>query len=77
MKINDFLEQAKIKYDDFFQYNKNSFNGMTKEMEIICPIHGIFKKTTKSHLKSQYGCQLCANKNKKKRTVFKDKEKKH
>ena len=74
MKITDFLEQAKTKYDDFFQYNENSFNGMTKEMEIICPIHGNFKQTPKSHLKSKYGCQLCANKNKKKRAVFTDKE---
>lgn len=74
MKAFEFFEQAKIKYNGFFQYNESSFIGMKKKMEIICPKHGIFMQSPYNHLISKFGCPLCANENKKKRVVFTDKE---
>lgn len=49
-------------------YDNVEYQSMNKEVEIICPKHGIFKQVPQNHLKGQ-GCPLCAKekRNKKER----------
>ena len=53
--ILKFKEVHGEKYD----YSKVIYSGMTKKIEIICPIHGIFKQLPQPHLQG-CGCPKCA-----------------
>ena len=39
-------------------YNKESFKGSTKKMEIVCDIHGVFLQTPIQHIET--GCNKCS-----------------
>ena len=53
--IRRFNEVHKGKYI----YDKVEYYSMNREVDIICPKHGIFKQTPHNHLKGQ-GCPICA-----------------
>lgn len=57
-----FIQQAKEKFKDRFDYSKVDLfiNKETDKICIICPIHGEFFVTPKSFLKSKNGCPKCA-----------------
>lgn len=60
--VDEFIELAREKHGDKFQYNKETYSGLSYPMEIICPIHGLLKIKPSSHLK-KYGCKSCSGEN--------------
>ena len=55
-----FIEESKkIHGDDKYDYSKTNYEKATKEVIIICKIHGEFKQTPDSHLHG-HGCKSCA-----------------
>ena len=56
-----FLEKAKVKFGDKFDYSKVDYIRADIPVTIVCPIHGEFEKTPTSFLVSKHGCNKCAN----------------
>jgi very-short-patch-repair endonuclease len=52
-----FAEAPKI-HNNYYDYSKVDFKGVTEEITIICPKHGDFEQIARSHLKG-YGCEQC------------------
>ncbi len=64
-KINmiKFIEKTKhVKYAKHTKYDYSKVDLTDKKISIICPDHGLFKQTTKSHL-SGSGCPKCGSNN--------------
>lgn len=57
-KGSNFIEEAKIIHNDFYDYSKTEYKKSTENVTIICPIHGEFHQTPKNHLKRR-GCSEC------------------
>lgn len=57
-KQNRFIKKAKILHNNFYNYENVIYTGINDKVCIICPKHGEFHQTPKSHLK--YKCQKCA-----------------
>lgn len=55
----EFIEKAKLKYGDKFSFEKTVYTGNKKEVEVICPEHGVFKVKPNRHLVSKQGCPDC------------------
>ena len=53
-----FFEKAPKIHNNYYDYSKVDFTGLTKEIIIICPVHGEFNQLARSHLKG-YGCEKC------------------
>lgn len=53
-----FIEKAKAFHGDIYDYSKVVYINSTTDVDIICPIHGIFQQSPPSHLKG--GCNSCA-----------------
>jgi len=53
-----FFEEAPKIHNNYYDYSKVEFKGLTKEINIICPEHGIFLQLARSHLKG-YRCEKC------------------
>lgn len=65
-----FLEKAKSKFGDKFDYSKVDYISSNSPVIIVCPIHGEFKITPVRFLQSKYGCRNCAiEESTKKRTL--------
>lgn len=54
-----FIAKATKVYHGKYDYSRAVYNGAEEEVEIICPIHGLFKQRAVSHT-SGYGCNKCA-----------------
>lgn len=52
-----FLEYAKAKYDNKYEYISESFTRIGEPMTIVCPEHGAFKQTPDYHKRK--GCPTC------------------
>ena len=65
-KTIDFINKANLKHQNKFDYKNVVYCNSVTPVEIICPIHGSFKKKPSDHLKGQ-GCPKCSNENKKKK----------
>ena len=52
-----FLDRARAKHGDKFDYSLVTYNGKNSKVDIICPIHGIFRQTPDGHYVS--GCNRC------------------
>ena len=68
--FNEFIERAKKVHGDKYNYSKVDIVDNNKKVCIICPKHGEFWQTPKSHIVRKYGCpkcgrEICANKTKK------------
>ena len=59
-KLNQesFIEKAKEKHNDFYDYSKVDFKDKNDKVCIICPRHGEFWQTPYIHLK-KHGCTKC------------------
>ncbi|MFA5586885.1 MAG: hypothetical protein WDA02_10280 [Saccharofermentanales bacterium] len=53
-----FIEISKILHCDKYDYSLVDYKNMYTIIKIICPIHGIFKKSTVKHLNGS-GCNKC------------------
>jgi len=58
LTIEKFIEKAKTKHGDRYDYSKVIYVNGNTEVIIICKIHGEFKQTPASHLSGQ-GCPEC------------------
>lgn len=56
-----FIEKASIRHNNYYNYSLVKYVHSNIPVEIICPIHGIFKQTPHTHLRSDnFGCKKCA-----------------
>lgn len=58
--LDKFLILAKKIHQNKYQYIVESYTGITDSMEIICPIHGVFKQSADVHKRGN-GCQRCGS----------------
>lgn len=56
-----FVDKANIVHNFKYKYTTTVYNGATKNVDIICPIHGVFTQKAYSHLQG-HGCPYCATK---------------
>ena len=55
----EFISGAREKHGDKYDYSKVEYDGNKKEVKIICPEHGEFKQSPKSHLRGA-NCNKCS-----------------
>lgn len=55
-----FIEKANIKHSNKYTYDLTNYINLSTKIDIICPIHGIFKQIPNSHLSGK-GCFKCRN----------------
>lgn len=53
------VERAKVKHGDKFDYSKVDYASYGDKVTIICPDHGEFEQTPRRHDQSVYGCTKC------------------
>ena len=58
LTITDFIERAKGVHGDRYDYSKAEYVNNTTNIIIVCPEHGEFEQTPKSHFKGN-GCPDC------------------
>lgn len=58
-----FIQKLQAKFGDKFLLDKFVYESSTMPVELVCPIHGSFKRTTNEIIKSKFGCPACAEKN--------------
>jgi hypothetical protein len=56
----DFIQKAKIKHNDKYNYDKVVYVGSQSKVIITCPEHGDFEQVPASHMVG-YGCISCKN----------------
>ena len=57
-----FIKEAKIKFNNFYDYSKVEYKTNDVPVCVICPIHGEFYVTPNHHLAHHVGCSLCSDK---------------
>ena len=55
----EFIEMAKTKHGDYYDYSKVDYTLGTIPVVIICPKHGDFQQRPRDHLR-EHGCRKCA-----------------
>lgn len=55
---DDFIKKAIDVHKNKYDYSKVIYVNTSTKVDIICPIHGMFKQTPHSHLSGK-GCKLC------------------
>lgn len=63
-----FIKEANIVHNSFYDYSKSVYDNSKKKLEIICPTHGSFYQIPNSHLNGQ-GCLKCNNKGYSKKSI--------
>lgn len=58
MTKRSFIEKARKKHGNKYDYSMSFFSLVTDKIIIKCPIHGEFIQSVKGHLNSQ-GCKRC------------------
>ncbi len=58
LTLDRFIERAKKKHKDRYDYSKVKFKNVESKIEIICPVHGPFLQRLMTHLKG-LGCDRC------------------
>lgn len=61
LTTNEFIERAKLKHDNKYNYSKVEYINSKTKVIIICPIHGEFEQKPYNHLYGQ-GCPKCKTK---------------
>lgn len=57
----EFIEKAREVHDNKYDYSKVNYEGMEKNVTIVCPKHGEFLQTPTNHLQGK-GCSKCSGK---------------
>lgn len=62
--FEDFVSLAKSIHGEKYKYDKNSYIGITKKLNIYCEKHGWFEQTGQNHTRVRngnnlFGCTLC------------------
>lgn len=56
----EFIEKARAKFGDRFDYSLVKITGNQTKVKIICPVHGVIEQTPYNHLKCKSGCYKCS-----------------
>ncbi len=56
--VDNFKQRANIIHNNKYDYSLVNFTNTIEYIEIICPIHGIFKQSASEHLRGR-GCPEC------------------
>lgn len=56
----EFIEKARAKFGDRFDYSLVKITGNQTKVKIICPIHGVIEQTPYNHLRCKNGCYKCS-----------------
>lgn len=70
----EFIKNARKVHGRKYDYSKVKYDGLKKEVIIICPIHGEFKQFASSHLNG-CGCRKCSGTEKITKKIFLEKSK--
>lgn len=70
--IEEFIRKATYTHGDTYDYSKSVYINSATPIDILCPIHGLFKQTPNSHTQGK-GCRKCGS-IKTGRTLTKSKE---
>lgn len=54
-----FIEKCKKRHNNFYDYSKVKYKGISKKIEVLCPKHGSFKILAERHLKG-VSCPRCS-----------------
>jgi hypothetical protein len=57
----EFISASKEIHGDLYDYSLVNYINNGKNVEIICPIHGVFKQRPDSHICRGHGCPICKN----------------
>jgi len=60
MTKEDFITNAVKIHGNKYDYSLVNYKNNHTKVEIICPIHGVFKQDYKSHIGKKYGCSKCS-----------------
>lgn len=59
-RSKSFIEKSKIVHNNKYDYSNLNYNNVDEKVEIICPIHGSFIQSPRTHLYKRGGCNKCA-----------------
>lgn len=59
--VKEFIERARSVHGDLYDYSFVEFDGMHKDVTILCKTHGEFKQRPSNHITLKRGCPVCAN----------------
>lgn len=62
-ECEDFINQAKKLHNNKYDYSKVNYINNSTEVEIVCPVHGVFEQIPYVHnkLPTPCGCPKCSN----------------
>lgn len=60
MTTEEFKNRASIIHNYFYNYDLVKFENYSKKVKIICPKHGLFEQSPRSHLYNKSKCPICA-----------------
>ena len=55
-----FLDASRKRHGDKYDYSRVVYVGMNTDVEIICPVHGVFSQKPSHFVKTSKGCPKCA-----------------
>ena len=58
-KSINFITKASKIHNNFYDYSLVEYINYDTQVDIICPIHGEFKITPRTHISNQIGCRIC------------------
>lgn len=58
LTTDEFIDRAKCLHGDAYDYKNVLYVNMHTNVDIVCPIHGVFHQTPSNHLKG-HGCLKC------------------
>jgi hypothetical protein len=61
--IEQFIEEARNKHGNKFDYSNVVYINSSTNIKIICPIHKEFLQNPLAHISSMFGCKQCADTN--------------
>ena len=54
-----FIKEANLIHNNKYDYSLVQYINSSTPVQIICPIHGIFKQTPEKHICNKHGCPKC------------------
>lgn len=58
-KNKKFIERAKLAHGNKYDYSRSVYINQREKVEIICPIHGIFRQSPSNHIYHKQDCPDC------------------
>jgi len=60
LTTKEFIDQSRAVHGDKYDYSKVKYIRSADKVDIICPVHGLFKQKPNAHL-AGVGCPICGN----------------